>query len=44
MLFSVDGKGYVYVYDQVLSEAYAAQGLKQTASPDANLLEIKVLH
>ena len=28
MLFSVDGKAYVYVYDQVLSEAYAVKGLK----------------
>ena len=28
MLFSVDGTAYVYVYDQVLSEAYAVKGLK----------------
>jgi hypothetical protein len=27
-LFSADGNGYAYVYDQTLSEAYVVRGLK----------------
>jgi hypothetical protein len=28
VLFPIDGSGYVYIYSQVLSQAYAVKGLK----------------